>query len=540
VIEGLRPLAPKWAYRNARRPHGLPSSGSRSEDGRSIRLDSGISALAFELAIPNRALSLPGALWQGAVAAMNVSLCMIVKNEEANLAACLDSAADLVSEVVVVDTGSTDATKAIAARHHARVFDFAWCDDFAAARNASIQHANGDWVLWLDADDRIDPENHERLQSLLASLPPTRDGYLMRCVSANGGGFGCFETDHVRLFRNDSRVRFRYRVHEQIAPAVRRAGGELLGTDIVIRHDGYADAAVYRKKQERNLRLLELSCQERPLDPFMLYYRGVALLDLERAAEAIVSLTLSASLTPPDTAIGRTLPVHLSQAYEREGMALDAEQTLRLARETHPSDPSIVFAEATFHYRNGDVARVERLLSAYLLMSVGAPRPANYIGDPSIESFRLRHLRAASLYVLGRYDDAERDARIVIETERCFGDAWLLLGDALLGSGRLSDLDVLVTEVEKATGGDILGILLRASRSDFKGLRAEALSLLEEGLSRHPAQMFLERARDRLSGGPFAEAWRSAACFLAAEVLPGVGTTAAAGRYPSFLGAVAL
>jgi glycosyltransferase involved in cell wall biosynthesis len=92
------------------------------------------------------------------------SLCMIVKNEEANLAECLKSAADLFNEIVVVDTGSSDQTKETAAAFGAKVFDFPWCDSFAAARNESIKHATGEWIFWLDADDRLDAINHEKLR----------------------------------------------------------------------------------------------------------------------------------------------------------------------------------------------------------------------------------------------------------------------------------------------------------------------------------------------------------------------------------------
>src|SRR5438132_13758737 len=83
------------------------------------------------------------------------SLCMIVRNEEQNLAACLESVADLMDEIVVVDTGSNDRTGDVARRFGARVFDFPWVDSFAAARNESLRRATGDWIFWLDADERI-------------------------------------------------------------------------------------------------------------------------------------------------------------------------------------------------------------------------------------------------------------------------------------------------------------------------------------------------------------------------------------------------
>src|SRR5580698_3849853 len=106
---------------------------------------------------------------------MNVSLCMIVRHEEADLQACLDTAADLVNEIIVVDTGSTDGTMDIARRNRARVFAFPWCDNFAAARNESIRRATGDWIFWLDADDRIEDASGPKLKALFASLSDTFD-----------------------------------------------------------------------------------------------------------------------------------------------------------------------------------------------------------------------------------------------------------------------------------------------------------------------------------------------------------------------------
>ena len=100
-----------------------------------------------------------------AIVRPRVSLCMIVKNEEAKLPSCLKSVAGLVDEVVVVDTGSTDGTKAVAASLGARVFNFTWVDSFAAARNASLDHATGEWILWLDADDFIDADNCRKLRN---------------------------------------------------------------------------------------------------------------------------------------------------------------------------------------------------------------------------------------------------------------------------------------------------------------------------------------------------------------------------------------
>src|SRR5689334_15138452 len=86
---------------------------------------------------------------------VSLSLAMIVRNEELTLKGVLEDAAAFCDELVVVDTGSTDRTREIAAAAGARVVDFPWVDDFAAARNASFEACTGDWIIWLDADDRV-------------------------------------------------------------------------------------------------------------------------------------------------------------------------------------------------------------------------------------------------------------------------------------------------------------------------------------------------------------------------------------------------
>src|SRR5439155_22091569 len=101
---------------------------------------------------------------------MSVSLCLMVRNEEQKLVACLQSAADLVDEVIVVDTGSMDGTRELATKLGARVVEFPWCDDFAAARNECIRHARGNYIFWMDADERIDEANRQKLKAMFESL----------------------------------------------------------------------------------------------------------------------------------------------------------------------------------------------------------------------------------------------------------------------------------------------------------------------------------------------------------------------------------
>ncbi len=97
---------------------------------------------------------------------ISISLCMIVKNEADILARCLDTAADLVDEIIIVDTGSTDATKKVAAQYTEQIYDFAWIHDFAAARNFAFSKASCDYVYTADADEIIDEDNRKRFRDL--------------------------------------------------------------------------------------------------------------------------------------------------------------------------------------------------------------------------------------------------------------------------------------------------------------------------------------------------------------------------------------
>jgi len=181
---------------------------------------------------------------------------MIVKNEEARLGNILSDIKDVVDEIVVVDTGSSDATVSIAEKHDTKVGYFTWCNDFSAARNASIALASSDYLLWLDADDRLDPDEARKLTALKKHLRPAKDrAYLLKLKSttSQAGDRLCFQ---VRIFPNRPGICFENRIHEQIAPSIECAGILMERVDILIRHTGYHDVNESQDKYRRNLSIL--------------------------------------------------------------------------------------------------------------------------------------------------------------------------------------------------------------------------------------------------------------------------------------------
>mgnify|MGYP002596707126 CR=1 FL=1 len=148
-----------------------------------------------------------------------ISLCMIVKNEEAVLGRCLDSAAGLVDEIVVVDTGSTDATREIATRYADRVCEFAWIDDFAAARNFAFAQASMEYCMWLDADDVFLEEDHKAFLNLKETLDPTVSVVMAPYHTGfDERGRVTFSYYRERLIKNRAGMCWVGAVHEVVTP----------------------------------------------------------------------------------------------------------------------------------------------------------------------------------------------------------------------------------------------------------------------------------------------------------------------------------
>lgn len=214
---------------------------------------------------------------------MTVSLCMIVRDEEAVLGRCLDSVAGLFDEIIVTDTGSRDASKSIAAEHGARIFDFPWCDDFAAARNDSFSHATSDFLFWLDADDLLTEENRQRFLTLKEHLAPTTDVVMMPYETAfDEDGKAIFTFLRERLIRRTLPHRWEGYVHEVLT----YTGCEEVA-DVAVTHRSAKTAY-----SDRNLRIYETHMKRGdPASPRDLFYWGRELFYHGRDREAADVLT---------------------------------------------------------------------------------------------------------------------------------------------------------------------------------------------------------------------------------------------------------
>ena len=197
-------------------------------------------------------------------AAQTLSVCLIVKNEEQLLGDCLESIRGIADQLVILDTGSTDRTLEIAQSYQAELHHFAWSNDFSAARNESIKYATGDWILWIDADERLVPDSIESLKRLLRfEAKPVI--YKVRIKNIKEDGANYTLSDAHRLFTNHRRIKFSGRIHEQISPSAKQVGAQERDCPVVLDHLGYGfTGADKANKQTRNRDLLEAQVQENP------------------------------------------------------------------------------------------------------------------------------------------------------------------------------------------------------------------------------------------------------------------------------------
>lgn len=206
---------------------------------------------------------------------------MIVKNEEDVLGRALNCVQSFADEIIVVDTGSTDKTKEIATELGAKVYDYAWCDDFSKARNFSFSKASGDYIMWLDADDCIPEDEQQKICDLKNRLSENYAPNVIMCyyvASTDANGAPAFYYFRERIIKNHIGLSWSEPVHECITPF-----GEIDKVDIKIYHK-----KIHPSPKARNLKIYQkLERAGAPFSPRALYYFGRELFYNEKYKKSI-------------------------------------------------------------------------------------------------------------------------------------------------------------------------------------------------------------------------------------------------------------
>ncbi len=281
-----------------------------------------------------------------------ISVCMIVKNEEEMLPRLLTSIRGLADEVIVVDTGSTDRTVDIAESFAARIHYFPWCNDFSAARNESLRHATKEYILWLDADDEVGPQEHIKI--LRAIKSHRNAGLFLKLKNIQERDVS--ESLQLRIFPNHRGITFEGRVHEQALYSLMRAGIPTFPCDAVVVHHGYKDAGFVLEILRRNREILELEIQDKPDSIHTLFFLAKTLKGLGEIEKSLACLDRIVDLyrkNPDPNALdiiklAWTERATLLYMVGREDEALS---NLKEGDALFPGYPPLVFALGELYYR---------------------------------------------------------------------------------------------------------------------------------------------------------------------------------------------
>jgi len=332
-----------------------------------------------------------------------VAAALIVRDEARHLPDCLTSLRDVVDDIVVVDTGSVDDSPAIAAAHGARVFHRPWDDDFAAARNAALDRCESEWILYIDADERLDPVPRATVEALLAGVPEVAFRLLLRPWT------GATPYREYRLWRNDPRIRFEGVIHEKVVPAIHAvadADHRPIGVcDLLLTHVGYEGDQT--RKHHRNLPLLRRQVRVEPGNVFNWHHLARVLAGLgrhrqsERVLRHAIEVTRAKSVTDPNGVLAYSDLIAI-----RHERGEDVTELLAEARGMYPHNCLLLWQEAralTAAGRHDEaIAAFDELLAVDLkrLPDYGPAYDERLFGELSHEG------RGLCLFRLGRYSEA--------------------------------------------------------------------------------------------------------------------------------------
>jgi glycosyltransferase involved in cell wall biosynthesis len=429
---------------------------------------------------------------------------MIVRDEEAMLPDCLASVRGEVDEIIVVDTGSQDATVQVAKQAGARVLHFPWVNDFAAARNHGIERATGEWVLVLDADERLVPGKVSGLRAAVSRA--AFDCGLIRLHEAStvdaqmsdvlSGAARISEPQLLpRLLRRTDGLAFVRPIHENVAPWLRRRGMKVAGVDADVVHLGAAATVVEsRDKSARNIRMLEGRLEKEPDDVEVYGYLAHEYLRAQRVDDARRTIERGWALvlvSADATAIHR-LATARALVLIGIGRYEEARETVRVARRIEGDSPDLAFFMAyaaeseAMHER--EPARSARLIEA------GE-------GYRACLAFRSHVFAQAFVFGASSWYGSIRLGTVLLQLGRAT-EARAAFAQALVLRPReraaaLGRAEAHIAEGDARTGLAELGALLDAGPDGWTlaALAADAVGRASD------ARLFAARARDSVAKG---------------------------------------
>ncbi|MCX7745945.1 MAG: glycosyltransferase [Clostridia bacterium] len=287
---------------------------------------------------------------------MSLSLCMIVKNEEDNLPRCLLSIKDLVDEMIIVDTGSSDSTVEIAKSFGAKVYYFPWNNSFSDARNHSLKHASGDWILIMDADDELEEEGNQAILNLIKDSDA--DAYYLKTMNYTGEEPGTDLTMNMslRLIKNGRGYFYSNPVHEQIHSNIVSINpqAKILSEDIKVYHYGYLKKNIIaQNKRSRNISLLEKELEMNPGYNFALFNLGSEYYAMGENEKAIHYFEDSYKNFDPKDGFSSHLVIKMVNCYTNLGKFDEGLKLCEDGLKFYPEFTELVYMKGIIHHAIG-------------------------------------------------------------------------------------------------------------------------------------------------------------------------------------------
>jgi len=314
-----------------------------------------------------------------------LSLCMIVKNEEKHLLNSIQSVTDIVDEIIIVDTGSTDQTVELAKKYATLVVQIPWNNNFAEARNISLEEATGKWILVLDADETLYDEDITKLKRLIL-LDQNHEGYFLQIVNQKEQFIDSHQEifPSLRLFRNRADYRFSGAIHEQIAPSI--PSEKITMTEIRILHNGANDHNKNIARSKRNVSILEKELVNDPANDFYRFNLGVeymVLNDYEKAIEQFEYIPLSA--IDKEMWLSRYYKT-LAYCYIKKNYWEKANNVLEEGKKQFPDFPDIFFLEGMLLVSQHKYR--EALYPLYTCLAIGETNNLEYISEKGMGTYK--------------------------------------------------------------------------------------------------------------------------------------------------------
>jgi glycosyltransferase involved in cell wall biosynthesis len=447
---------------------------------------------------------------------MRISLTMIVKDEEEMLPRCLEAIHDVVDEMIIVDTGSTDRTVEIAESYGATVLHHEWTGDFSEARNISLEAATGDWFIYLDADEVLVREDAEKLRELAGHV--WREAIFFTETNFTGDLDDGTAVNHnaLRMYRNRPHYRFEGRIHEQLAHALPASMPERIEQPTVrIEHYGYLGAVRDAKeKSRRNIELLERQLADGEISPFLSFNLGseyAAAGDAEAALEQFQKSwdLLSADSSWSDYGYVPSLTNRLVKALRTNKRYDEAIERAQEGLKIFPGFTDLLLEQAHCARVQGDLEKAATLVQECIEMGDAPSRYSPMVG-------------CGSYLALGVLADIRREQGDFAECERllaeCLRDHAGYLGAvhpfATVMLIRGTGPEEMVKTVEETVGDLTPSAHFMVGSALYENKHAEAAELqfravLDKQPSSDPARVALSETL--LSQSRWAEAAEAAA-----------------------------